>query len=53
MSKVNIPVIIKNWIEKLNDPKEKDFVRENYRMMMENLIDILSAEVARYRRKRM
>lgn len=50
MTKLNIPPIIEGWIEKLHSKYEKDFVKENHRMMMENLIEVLQEELKKYKR---
>lgn len=49
MAKYTLPPNINDWITKLNDTTVPLHVRENLRMMLENVRDACSQELDRYK----
>ena len=46
---LNIPPIISDWISKINDTTTPVHVKENYILMLENLIRVSEKTVSNYR----
>jgi hypothetical protein len=48
MSKYNLPPIIEDWIDKLNDTNIPMHIRENYAMMLTNVKTACETELSKY-----
>lgn len=51
MRNYNIPPIIADWLGKLNNPSEPTHIRDNYRMMIENVVEACNSELTKYKQK--
>lgn len=44
----NIPPIIRGWIEQMNNSSNKEHVRDNYYVILDNVSKFISTELRRY-----